>query len=90
MTKRRRLNGVVKSTKMMKTAIVEISRTFRHPLYGKVIHANKYVKAHDELGCFEGDHVLIVESRPISREKRWVIESITKRETRTMEPGAGA
>jgi small subunit ribosomal protein S17 len=90
MTKRSRFTGVVTSNKMMKTSIVEISRTFRHPLYGKVIHAKKRVKAHDILDCQVGDQVQIVESKPISREKRWVIESIVKREKRFMEPGEGA
>lgn len=79
MNNRRRMIGVVTSNKMMKTAVVEIERTFRHPLYGKVVHAQKSVKAHDELGCQIGDEVQIVESRPISREKRWVVETIIKR-----------
>jgi small subunit ribosomal protein S17 len=57
---------------------VEISRTFRHPLYKKVVHTSHRVKAHDELGCQEGDQVQIVESRPLSRDKRWVVESIVK------------
>lgn len=76
MTERRRLIGVVKSNKMMKTVVVEISRTFRHPLYRKVVHTTKRVKAEDTLGCQEGDKVEIVESRPLSREKHWVVQSI--------------
>ena len=64
---------------MMKTVVVEIARTYRHPLYKKVVHATKRVKAHDELGCMIGDEVQIIESRPLSREKRWVVETITKR-----------
>jgi len=79
MSKRRRFTGFVASDKMMKTVIVEISRTFRHPLYKKVIHKAKRVKAHDELGCRVGDQVKIVESKPLSREKRWVVEEIVKR-----------
>lgn len=63
----------------MKTVVVEIARTYRHPLYKKVVHATKRVKAHDELGCIIGDEVQIIESRPLSREKRWVVETITKR-----------
>ncbi|KPL76158.1 30S ribosomal protein S17 [Ornatilinea apprima] len=78
-TTRRRLTGVVTSNKMMKTVVVEIARTYRHPLYKKVVHATKRVKAHDELGCMIGDEVQIIESRPLSREKRWVVETITKR-----------
>ncbi len=77
---RRRLVGVVTSNKMMKTSVVEITRTFRHPLYGKVVHAKNRVKAHDELGCQIGDHVRIVESQPLSKEKHWVIEAILRRE----------
>jgi small subunit ribosomal protein S17 len=89
MNNRRRLVGVVTSNKMMKTAVVEITRTFRHPLYGKVVHAQKKLIAHDELGCQIGDQVQIVESKPISRTKHWVVEMIVKRENPTMEPGAG-
>ncbi|MCE5209228.1 MAG: 30S ribosomal protein S17 [Chloroflexi bacterium] len=87
-SKRRRLEGVVTSNKMMKTSIVEITRTYRHPLYGKVVHDKKRVKAHDELGCQVGDHVRIIESRPISKEKMWVIEEIVRHEE-TGEPAEG-
>ncbi len=79
MNDRRRLTGVVPSNKMMKTVVVEIRRTYRHPLYRKVVHASKRIKAHDELNCQVGDEVQIVESRPISREKHWVVEAIVKR-----------
>ena len=64
MNDRRRITGVVTSNKMTKTVVVEIGRTFRHPLYRKVVHLSKRVKAHDELGCQIGDQVQIVESRP--------------------------
>ncbi|MDR3576400.1 MAG: 30S ribosomal protein S17 [Anaerolineaceae bacterium] len=80
MNERRRLIGVVTSNKMTKTVVVEISRTFRHPLYKKVVHSSNRMKAHDELGCQIGDEVQIVESQPISREKRWVVETIIKRQ----------
>ena len=79
MNERRRLVGVVTSNKMMKTVVVVISRTYRHPLYKKVVHTSHRVKAHDELGCQEGDQVQILESRPLSRDKRWVVEAIVKR-----------
>jgi small subunit ribosomal protein S17 len=79
MNSRRRITGVVTSDKMMKTVVVEISRTFRHPLYGKVVHATKRVKAHDELGAKIGDLVQIVETAPMSREKSWIVETIVKR-----------
>jgi small subunit ribosomal protein S17 len=87
MNDRRRITGVVTSNKMTKTVVVEIGRTFRHPLYRKVVHLSKRVKAHDELGCQIGDQVQIVESRPISRDKRWVVESILKHEIRTADVG---
>ncbi len=80
MNERRRMNGVVTSNRMTKTVVVVVSRTYRHPLYRKVVHASHRVKAHDELGCHIGDEVAIVESAPISRDKRWVVESIIKRE----------
>jgi small subunit ribosomal protein S17 len=87
MNNRRRMTGVVTSNKMTKTVVVEISRKFRHPLYRKVVHTSKRVKAHDEIGCQIGDRVEIVESRPLSRDKRWVVESIVKREIRTADTG---
>ena len=79
MNTRRRLNGVVTSNKMTKTVVVELSRTYSHPLYKKVVYTQKRVKAHDELDCQIGDEVRIVESRPISRHKHWVVETILKR-----------
>jgi small subunit ribosomal protein S17 len=87
MNNRRRMTGIVTSNKMTKTVVVEISRKFRHPLYRKVVHSSKRVKAHDEIGCQIGDRVEIVESRPLSREKRWVVESIVKKEIRTADTG---
>ncbi len=78
MNNRRRITGVVTSNKMMKTVVVKITRTYRHPLYKKVVHSSNTVKAHDELGCQEGDQVQIVESKPLSRDKRWVVEAIVK------------
>jgi small subunit ribosomal protein S17 len=87
MNNRRRITGVVTSNKMTKTVVVEITRVFRHPLYRKVVHSSKRVKAHDEIGCQIGDKVQIVESRPLSRDKRWVVESIVKHEIRTADTG---
>lgn len=78
MNNRRRMTGIVKSNKMMKTVVVEISRSYRHPLYRKVVHTSHTVKAHDEMGCQIGDEVQIVESRPLSKDKRWVVELIVK------------
>ena len=79
MNNRRRLTGVVTSNKMEKTVMVMISRTYRHPLYKKVVHSKKKVMAHDELGSEVGDRVKIVESQPISKRKRWVVQEILRR-----------
>lgn len=81
MNTRRRLQGVVVSDKMEKTVVVEIKRTYRHPLYQKVVHSVKRLIAHDEMGCRIGDQVQIIETKPISKTKRWAVEKITtKRE----------
>jgi small subunit ribosomal protein S17 len=87
MNNRRRMTGVVTSNKMQKTVVVEITRVFRHPLYRKVVHTSKRVKAHDEIGCQIGDRVQIVESRPLSRDKRWVVEGVIQKEIRTADTG---
>ena len=79
MNNRRRMTGVVTSNKMTKTVVVEITRVYRHPLYRKVVHSSKRVKAHDEIGCQIGDQVQIVESRPLSRDKRWAVQAILAR-----------
>ncbi len=78
MNNRRRLIGRVTSNSMQKTVVVEISRTFRHPLFKKVVHSHKRVMAHDELSSQVGDEVRIVESRPLSKNKRWVVEAILR------------
>jgi len=80
MNTRRRLTGVVTSDKMDKTVVVEITRTYRHRLYKKVVSSRKRVMAHDELGCQIGDKVRIVESQPLSRHKHWVVEEIIRNE----------
>ncbi len=90
MNNRRRITGVVTSNKMQKTVVVEITRNYRHPLYKKVIHSSNRVMAHDELGCQIGDEVQIVESRPLSARKRWVVEAIVKREEKTADSGVEA
>lgn len=65
--------GVVISSKMPKTVTVRVERTIRHPVYGKVIRESKKYYAHDEQSdqLKEGDIVTIVESRPMSKLKRW-------------------
>jgi small subunit ribosomal protein S17 len=88
MNTRRRMTGVVTSDKMDKTVVVEVSRTFRHRLYKKVVHSRRRFMAHDELGAQIGDMVQIVESQPISRHKRWVVEAILRRNVAAGEIGA--
>lgn len=85
MNNRRRLVGTVISNKMQKTAVVEVERFYRHPLYRKVVRTAKTFKAHDELGVNPGDKVRIVESKPISRTKRWVVEEVLHVEERSEE-----
>lgn len=69
--------GVVVSNKMQKTVVVKVDRTYRHPVYGKVITRGKKYYAHNESGSLQvGDEVQIVETRPLSKLKRWrVVES---------------
>lgn len=83
MNDRRRLVGTVVSNKMQKTAVVEVSRTFRHPLYRKVVRTTKNIKVHDELGVSPGDKVRIVECKPISKTKQWIVEEILRVEERS-------
>ena len=71
--------GVVKSNKMTKTVVVLIERRVQHPLYGKVVRRSKSFKAHDELHCDVGDRVEIMETRPISKEKRWRVTRIVEK-----------
>ena len=72
--------GVVSSDKMEKTVVVTIKDKVRHPLYGKIINRTVKYKAHDEENtCGVGDKVLIMETRPMSKDKRWrVVEIIEK------------
>jgi len=77
-TKKKR-EGTVVSAKMEKTVVVSIERRFPHPKYTRVVKRTRRVKAHvDEVSCKVGDKVRIVETRPISKDKRWrVIDVIT-------------
>jgi small subunit ribosomal protein S17 len=71
--------GVVIKDKMNKTRVVEITRLLAHPLYGKVMRRRNRYKAHDENNQSKiGDKVRIVETRPISKDKRWRIAEILK------------
>ena len=75
--RKRVLVGRVLSNRMDKTATVVVERRKRHPLYGKVITMRKKYKAHDaENSCQIGDMVRMIESRPLSRETRWVVTEI--------------
>ncbi len=75
---RRRLAGEVIAAKMEKTVRVRVDRSFRHPVYQKVLKRSKSYLAHDELGVQPGDQVVMVESRPLSKRVRWVIQEVIK------------
>jgi len=77
---KRTLEGVVVSNKAEQTVIVQVERKFLHPRYRKTIRSHKKYMAHDaENTCNIGDKVRIIESAPISRRKRWVMESVLTR-----------
>ena len=77
---RKRLVGIVTSDKMDKTIVVVVERQYRHPLYKKVVRSTKKYLAHDEENaCQVGDRVQILEARPLSRRKRWIVEEILER-----------
>ena len=78
---RRRLTGVVTRANMPKTIMVEVSRDHRHPLYEKVLRSSKKYLVHDEIGCRPGDEVIIVESKPISKRKRFVVQEVITKVT---------
>ncbi len=72
--------GLVVSDKMNKTRVVAVERTFRHPRYERVVKRTTRFKAHDERNeAHVGDRVLIVETRPLSKDKRWRIKEILQR-----------
>ena len=72
--------GIVVSDKMDKTVVVEVVRTVTHPLLKKTLRRTKRFKAHDEHNeCRVGDRVLIMETRPLSKEKRWRVVRILER-----------
>lgn len=80
MGERKTREGVVVSDRMQKTRVVRVERVYRHPRYQRVIRSAKKLKAHDENNESRvGDVVIIEESRPLSREKRWRIRQIVKR-----------
>ena len=74
--------GVVLKNKMDKTVVVEVVRRFRHPKYPKFVKRRIRYRAHDaENACNVGDTVLLVETRPLSKTKRWKVKEIVKRAT---------
>ena len=74
------LQGIVIGNAMDKTVRVEMTRRFRHPMYKKIVTRKKVLMAHDEQNeCSVGDTVLIVEGRPLSRNKRWRVREILLR-----------
>jgi small subunit ribosomal protein S17 len=75
--RRQEKTGLVISNKMDKTVVVEVERFVMHPLYQKYLRRRSRFMAHDEKNaCAIGDRVAIVESRPLSRRKRWVVRAI--------------
>ncbi|MBL8601986.1 MAG: 30S ribosomal protein S17 [Myxococcales bacterium] len=81
---KRTLVGKVKSAKMEKTVVVEVVRSVRHPVYGKYVRRRKSYKAHDEQKQYKaGDVVEIIESKPISRDKRWTVVRLVERPEET-------
>ena len=80
MGERKTRQGVVVSDAMQKTRVVRIERVYRHPRYERVVKRSKKLKAHDEANASHaGDRVLIEETRPLSKEKRWRIRRILER-----------
>jgi small subunit ribosomal protein S17 len=77
---RKQLTGVVVGTGMDKTAVVLVNRLTKHPTYKKYVRSRKKYMAHDpENRCHAGDKVRIIESRPISKRKRWQVQDIIER-----------
>ena len=77
--KRKIFSGVVLSDNMNKTRVVQVKWTAKHPAYNKLIQRAAKFKAHDEKnGAKLGDIVLIMETRPLSKDKRWIIREIIK------------
>ncbi len=78
-SERKTREGVVLAAKMRKTVVVGVDRTFRHPEYEKVVRQKTKLYARDTLGAKEGDKVLVMETRPLSRLVRWRVVEILER-----------
>ena len=77
---RKTITGVVVSDKMDKTVVVAIKDNVKHPLYKKIIKRTVKLKAHDEKNeCGIGDKVLVMETRPLSKDKRWRVAKIIEK-----------
>ena len=77
---RKTRTGVVVSDKMDKTIVVEIRTRVKHPLYGKIMNRTTRLKAHDEENaCGIGDYVTVMETRPLSKDKRWRLVEINEK-----------
>ena len=82
---RQHVTGVVTSAKMQKTIVVKVTRLVRHKLYQRVIRVTKKFYAHDEEGAArQGDTVRLVESRPMSKLKRWRLDEVVARRTKVI------
>ncbi|MEC4677635.1 MAG: 30S ribosomal protein S17 [Nitrospirota bacterium] len=80
MKDRKEYIGRVSSNKMMKTVVVAIDRTVKHPRYKKYLKRTRHLKAHDETNtCNVGDLVKVIETRPLSAQKRWVVLDVLRR-----------
>ena len=77
---RKTRTGVVVSDKMDKTIVVEIRTRVKHPLYGKIMNRTTRLKAHDEENaCGVGDRVMVMGTRPLSKDKRWRLTQIIEK-----------
>lgn len=79
-TVRRTQLGIVRSNKMDKTVVVEVSHKEKHPVYKKYIRRTKRFHAHDQSNqCQIGDRVLLIETRPLSKTKRWAVKEVVEK-----------
>lgn len=85
---KRKMVGIVLKDKMDKTVVVEVVKFSKHRQYKKYIKTKMRYKAHDENNkCKAGDRVLIMEARPISKDKRWVVKQVLKEEAQFISQG---
>ncbi len=78
-TGRKIRTGIVTSNKMEKTVVVKLVRRVQHPLYGKTVLVTEKFKVHDEIGCDVGDAIEMMETRPLSKGKRWRVTKIIEK-----------